>query len=135
MGLQVRVKGRECCLLAKGILGGGREGGQRRGMQCMLGGGSLFRVASFHYASGPLFCSPASSTKLMAASRKLRVAVIGAGAAGLCAARHILAFPTTFAPPVVFEASNHLGGTWHYTDATEDAEGCPVHSSMYRDLR
>ncbi|XP_061482002.1 uncharacterized protein LOC133384088 [Rhineura floridana] len=67
---------------------------------------------------------------------QLRVAVIGAGAAGLCAARHILASPETFAPPVVFEASGCLGGTWVYTEESgEDAEGRPVHSSMYRDLR
>nr|XP_020663938.1 flavin-containing monooxygenase FMO GS-OX4-like [Pogona vitticeps]XP_020663939.1 flavin-containing monooxygenase FMO GS-OX4-like [Pogona vitticeps]XP_020663940.1 flavin-containing monooxygenase FMO GS-OX4-like [Pogona vitticeps] len=70
------------------------------------------------------------------ASPKLCVAVIGAGAAGLCAARHILASPDTFAPPVVFEASDHVGGTWVYTEETgEDANGWPIHSSMYRDLR
>ncbi|KAJ7341454.1 hypothetical protein JRQ81_005562, partial [Phrynocephalus forsythii] len=67
---------------------------------------------------------------------KLRVAVIGAGAAGLCAARHILASPDTFADPVVFEASDHVGGTWVYTEETgEDANGWPIHSSMYSDLR
>ncbi|KAM6461831.1 uncharacterized protein PHA67_009706 isoform 1-T3 [Liasis olivaceus] len=71
------------------------------------------------------------------ASTKLRVAVIGAGAAGLCAARHILASPETFAPPVVFEASDRLGGTWVYTEENEkeDAMGRTIHSSMYRDLR
>ncbi|XP_048375332.1 flavin-containing monooxygenase FMO GS-OX4-like [Sphaerodactylus townsendi] len=70
------------------------------------------------------------------ASKKLRVAVIGAGAAGLCAARHILACPDAFLPPVVFEASDQVGGTWVYTEQTgEDAEGWPIHSSMYRDLR
>lgn len=66
---------------------------------------------------------------------KLRVAVIGAGAAGLCAARHILASSETFAPPVVFEASDRLGGTWIYTEEKEDAMGRTIHSSMYRDLR
>ncbi|XP_060610809.2 uncharacterized protein [Anolis sagrei] len=65
---------------------------------------------------------------------KLRVAVIGAGACGLCAARHLLASPATFAPPVVFEASAQLGGTWVYTEETGQ-EGRPVHSSMYQDLR
>lgn len=70
------------------------------------------------------------------ASTKLRVAIIGAGAAGLCAARHILSSPDTFAPPVVFEASAHLGGIWVYSEETgEDAESQPSHSSMYRDLR
>ncbi|XP_062979723.1 uncharacterized protein LOC134397201 [Elgaria multicarinata webbii] len=70
------------------------------------------------------------------ASGKLRVAVIGAGAAGLCAARHLLASPDVFAPPVVFEASDRLGGTWVYTEESgEDAEGWPIHSSMYHNLR
>lgn len=55
-----------------------------------------------------------------------RVAVVGAGAAGLCAARHVLSRPGLFAPPVVFELSGHVGGTWCYEEP---------HSSMYRDLR
>ncbi|XP_053107363.1 uncharacterized protein LOC128325710 isoform X2 [Hemicordylus capensis] len=76
----------------------------------------------------------------MAAAPKWRVAVIGAGAAGLCAARHILASPDTFSPPVVFEASAQLGGTWVYSEESEgDADGRQqpqhLHSSMYRDLR
>ncbi|XP_030635372.1 flavin-containing monooxygenase FMO GS-OX-like 4 [Chanos chanos] len=67
---------------------------------------------------------------------KLRVAVIGAGAAGLCAARHLLSRPETFAAPVVYELTKHVGGTWVY----EEKVGCydnglPIQSSMYRDLR
>ncbi|XP_028322612.1 flavin-containing monooxygenase FMO GS-OX-like 4 isoform X2 [Gouania willdenowi] len=58
-----------------------------------------------------------------------RVAVIGGGAAGLCAARHILSRPSSFAPPVVFELSKSIGGTWCYD------ESVGTHSSMYRDLR
>ncbi|XP_029924329.1 flavin-containing monooxygenase FMO GS-OX5 [Myripristis murdjan] len=65
----------------------------------------------------------------------LRVAVIGAGAAGLCAARHVLSRPRSFAPPVVFEQSGHVGGTWFYEEQAERGDGRPVHSSMYRDLR
>lgn len=64
----------------------------------------------------------------------MRVAVIGAGAAGLCAARHILSRPG-FCPPVVFELSHEVGGTWCYDDRTERTDGRPTHSSMYRDLR
>ncbi|KAK9308846.1 hypothetical protein QLX08_001268 [Tetragonisca angustula] len=66
--------------------------------------------------------------------RRKKVCVIGAGAAGLCAARH-------FAPNLnfelkVFEQTNNIGGTWVYKEATEvDENGLPVHSSMYRDLR
>lgn len=65
-----------------------------------------------------------------------RVAVVGAGAAGLCAARHILSRLNNFAPPVVFELSNNVGGTWCYDErvGTND-NGRPIHSSMYRDLR
>lgn len=64
----------------------------------------------------------------------LRVAVVGAGAAGLCAARHVLARPDRFSPPVVFELTDHVGGTWCYDERTSDG-GRAVPSSMYRDLR
>ncbi|XP_059207742.1 uncharacterized protein LOC131986689 [Centropristis striata] len=65
-----------------------------------------------------------------------RVAVVGAGAAGLCAARHILSRQSSFAPPVVFELTGSVGGTWCYDEriGTYD-NGRPIHSSMYRDLR
>ncbi|XP_069395499.1 uncharacterized protein [Paralichthys olivaceus] len=63
-----------------------------------------------------------------------RVAVVGGGAAGLCAARHILSRPNSFARPVVFELSDNIGGTWCYDERTDDS-GRAVHSSMYRDLR
>ncbi|XP_072317869.1 uncharacterized protein [Eucyclogobius newberryi] len=61
----------------------------------------------------------------------LRVAVVGAGAAGLCAARHILSKPGSFSPPVVFESGPSVGGTWIY----EDQHGPSTHSSMYHNLR
>ncbi|XP_070839335.1 uncharacterized protein [Chaetodon trifascialis] len=65
-----------------------------------------------------------------------RVAVIGAGAAGLCAARHILSRLNVFAPPVVFELTDKVGGTWCYDERTGTYDnGQPIHSSMYRDLR
>uniref|UniRef100_A0A6Q2X033 Flavin-containing monooxygenase n=2 Tax=Esox lucius TaxID=8010 RepID=A0A6Q2X033_ESOLU len=68
--------------------------------------------------------------------QQLRVAVVGAGAAGLCAARHILARPDTFAPPVVYELTEHVGGTWFYEERTGSYDnGLPIHSSMYRNLR
>ncbi|XP_040906239.1 flavin-containing monooxygenase FMO GS-OX4-like [Toxotes jaculatrix] len=67
---------------------------------------------------------------------KVRVAVIGAGASGLCAAKHILTSPNCFAPPVVFELSGNIGGTWVYDERTGTRDnGRPIHSSMYRDLR
>uniref|UniRef100_UPI0037E8560F uncharacterized protein n=1 Tax=Semicossyphus pulcher TaxID=241346 RepID=UPI0037E8560F len=65
-----------------------------------------------------------------------RVAVVGAGAAGLCAARHILSRPNTFAPPVLFELTENIGGTWCYEERVGTYDnGQPIHSSMYRDLR
>ncbi|TNM84762.1 hypothetical protein fugu_008940 [Takifugu bimaculatus] len=66
----------------------------------------------------------------------LRVAVIGAGAAGLCVARHILSRLNVFAPPVVFELSENIGGTWCYDERVGTCDiGRLIHSSMYRDLR
>ncbi len=66
----------------------------------------------------------------------VKVAVVGAGAAGLCAAKHVLASSNSFAPPVVFELGDNIGGTWIYDErvGTQD-NGRPIHSSMYRDLR
>ncbi|XP_042295951.1 flavin-containing monooxygenase FMO GS-OX-like 2 isoform X2 [Sceloporus undulatus] len=69
----------------------------------------------------------------------LRVAVVGAGAAGLCALRHLLASaPGTFAPPTLFEAGAGVGGTWLYQEEEEEEgerERKAPRSSMYRDLR
>ncbi|KAM9846255.1 uncharacterized protein ACBR49_009563 [Aulostomus maculatus] len=65
-----------------------------------------------------------------------RVAVVGAGAAGLCVARHVLSRPDSFTPPVLFELAANIGGTWCYEERVGTlANGRPVHSSMYRDLR
>ncbi|XP_076470292.1 uncharacterized protein LOC143300470 [Babylonia areolata] len=65
----------------------------------------------------------------------IRVAVIGAGAAGLCAVRHLASRSPTFSVKA-FEQSSGVGGTWAYTDATgTDCRGLPVHSSMYRNLK
>ncbi|KAG7484101.1 hypothetical protein MATL_G00045540 [Megalops atlanticus] len=72
----------------------------------------------------------------MSHTRRLRVAVVGAGAAGLCAARHILSRQDTFAPPVVYEQTKQLGGTWVYEERVGSYDnGLPIHSSMYRNLR
>jgi len=68
--------------------------------------------------------------------KRLRVAVIGAGAAGLVALRHLRDHPDTF-QPIAFEQTPHVGGTWVYTDdvGTDSTTGRPVHSSMYKHLR
>ena len=65
----------------------------------------------------------------------IRVAVIGGGAAGLCAARYLSAKPDVF-QAVVYEQSEQIGGTWVYTDDIgTDKYGQPIHSSMYSQLR
>lgn len=61
-----------------------------------------------------------------------KIAVIGAGVSGLCAARHAIAhgFNVT-----VYEQTSEIGGTWVYTDhAGTNEYGLPVHTSMYKDL-
>ena len=65
----------------------------------------------------------------------LHVAVIGAGAAGLVALRHLAASPHVFTP-VAFEMTEHVSGTWVYTDRTDkDEKGLPIHNRMYKNLR
>ena len=66
----------------------------------------------------------------------VRVAIIGAGAAGLCCARHLCQHQDNFSVRV-FEKASLVGGTWVYTDETEEdtSVGLPVHSSMYASLR
>ena len=65
----------------------------------------------------------------------MKVAVIGAGATGLCCARHLSRFPDLFNFSV-FEQSKQIGGTWVYSDRIgTDEHGLPVHSSMYENLR
>ena len=52
---------------------------------------------------------------------------------GLCAARHLSQSKNL--KPVVFEATDQIGGTWVYTDQTDkDENGFPIQSSMYKDL-
>lgn len=64
-----------------------------------------------------------------------RVCVIGAGPAGLVAARILTSHSQDF-EFTVFEKNSDVGGLWIYTDSTTvDEHGLPVHSSMYRDLR
>lgn len=65
----------------------------------------------------------------------MHIAIIGGGASGLCAARHIT---TTFSDMtcVVYEQTDQIGGTWVYTDKVgKDQYGLPIHSSMYKNLR
>ncbi len=69
-------------------------------------------------------------------NRLRSVCIVGAGAAGLCALRHFAARPDLFGEVVAYEQSGTVGGTWNYSEQTgTDANGLPVHSSMYRDLQ
>lgn len=59
--------------------------------------------------------------------------IIGAGAGGLCSARHASAVSNEV---VVFEQTARLGGTWVYTDEIgHDRNGLSIHTSMYKGLR
>ncbi|KAK4285404.1 hypothetical protein QN277_002104 [Acacia crassicarpa] len=70
--------------------------------------------------------------------QSLTVAVIGAGVAGLCAARELLREGHTV---VVFEKSDQIGGTWRYDPRTDsdpigiDPTREVVHGSLYLSLR
>lgn len=61
-----------------------------------------------------------------------RIAVIGAGTAGLCSAKHALTYGCEV---TIYEQGKTLGGTWVYSDAVGKNEyGIDVHSSMYQGL-
>lgn len=61
-----------------------------------------------------------------------RVAVVGAGASGLAAARALVRSGIT---PTVFERAHCVGGTWVYDETRTDAGvGAPSCNSMYRSL-
>uniref|UniRef100_A0A1I8PUP4 Flavin-containing monooxygenase n=1 Tax=Stomoxys calcitrans TaxID=35570 RepID=A0A1I8PUP4_STOCA len=62
-----------------------------------------------------------------------RIVIVGAGTAGLCAARRALecGFSVT-----IYEQTGDIGGTWVYTDEVgTNKYGIDVHSSMYQGLR
>lgn len=66
-------------------------------------------------------------------TNSMHIAVIGAGTAGLCAAKHAIAngFDVT-----VLEQAAQVGGTWVYTDTVgKDQFGLDVHTSMYQGLQ
>lgn len=66
-------------------------------------------------------------------SNMTRIAVIGAGASGLCVLRHLTERPETF-DVVCFEQANCVGGLWVYDECVR-RDNQPVHSSIYACLR
>jgi dimethylaniline monooxygenase (N-oxide forming) len=63
----------------------------------------------------------------------MNVAIIGAGASGLCAAKRSLEAGLNV---TVFEKAEVVGGTWVYTDKVgKDENGSEIHTSMYQGLR
>jgi cation diffusion facilitator CzcD-associated flavoprotein CzcO len=65
----------------------------------------------------------------------IHVAVIGAGAGGVCVGRYLAAQSDVFSA-VIYEQTSGVGGTWVYNEKTGlDDNGLPVHSSMYKNLR
>lgn len=62
----------------------------------------------------------------------MKVCVIGAGAAGLCAIKNCIQHGLDV---IAFEQANEIGGTWVYTNSTgKDQHGLDIHSSMYKSL-
>lgn len=79
-----------------------------------------------------VFFSINSSVFCEKVNAKKKIVIIGAGASGLCAARHAISkgFDVT-----VFEQTDHVGGTWVYTDRTgNDDYGLPSLGTVYKGL-
>lgn len=63
----------------------------------------------------------------------MRIAIIGAGVAGLASARRCL--ENGFAEVTVYERSKRVGGTWVYDKRVGlDEFGLSIHTSMYQNL-
>lgn len=64
--------------------------------------------------------------------KRLKIAVVGAGASGLCSAKHALDYGYDV---TVYEQNSTVGGTWIYSDQIgSDELGIPIHSSIYKGL-
>lgn len=61
-----------------------------------------------------------------------KVAVIGAGAAGLVSARELR---RAHLDVTVFERGSSVGGTWVYTEEESERDEYHIHSSLYESLR
>ncbi|CAH1395221.1 unnamed protein product [Nezara viridula] len=77
--------------------------------------------------------SQVAEPRFQAEPSELRVAVVGAGPAGLCAARHLVSRGFRVE---VYEQCPDIGGTWVYCEepASTGSHPYPLHSSLYHDL-
>lgn len=91
---------------------------------------SFFQWRYYFFASFCIFKARVVLTQMK------KIAIIGGGAAGLCAARHLLdpKFSSTF-EPVIFEQKDCAGGTWIYEDYDVNHPKKEVVSSIYQNLR
>ncbi|XP_006622656.1 senecionine N-oxygenase-like [Apis dorsata] len=65
----------------------------------------------------------------------MKIAVIGAGSAGLAALRHCTS-DSYDTQVICYEKTDQVGGTWVYREETGlDRYGLPIHTSMYKNLR
>ncbi|XP_078048296.1 senecionine N-oxygenase [Augochlora pura] len=65
----------------------------------------------------------------------MKIAVIGAGSAGLAALRHCTSGAFN-CEVICYEKTEQVGGTWVYREETGvDKYGLPIHTSMYNNLR
>ncbi|KAG5680248.1 hypothetical protein PVAND_009770 [Polypedilum vanderplanki] len=64
----------------------------------------------------------------------MKLCIIGAGAAGLCAIKNAINYG--FEDITAYEQASEIGGTWVYTDEIgKDKYGLEIHSSMYQGLQ
>lgn len=65
----------------------------------------------------------------------MKICIVGAGAAGLAAARQCLDEKYNF-DCTVFEKAGEIGGTWVFDSRIGlDEYGLPIHTSMYKNLK
>lgn len=82
-----------------------------------------------------MYCNTFTDFKAKTFIRNMRIAVIGAGAAGLAALKHCSSDAYDI-QLVCYEKTDKIGGTWVYREETGlDQYGLPIHTSMYKSLR